>query len=77
MKKIKRTIWLLIATILLTASKCKKDTVKPDNPYGLPNATQTGAGVFACRINGQSAIAKNRLGIIGASLTNDTLYIHG
>ena len=43
--------FLTILPLLLTA--CPKPyTPPPDNPYGLPNATQTGADVFACRING-------------------------
>jgi len=58
----KRTLFILISIALsscLLAAKCKKDNVTPpDNPYGLPNATQTGADVFAFRENGSNIIYK-------------------
>ena len=45
-------------------SSCKKDAPPlPDNPYGLPNATQSGANMFACRINGKNYIVAEFNGI--------------
>ncbi|MUU79884.1 DUF6252 family protein [Winogradskyella endarachnes] len=44
---------LLSLTILLTLSCCKTDD---DDNATLPEATQTGAGIFACKVNGQSFI---------------------
>lgn len=43
--------------LLMSLASCKKNqslppVIPPDNPYGLPNATQVGANVIACRING-------------------------
>lgn len=43
--------------LCLTATQCHKNASPADNPYGLPNATQTGAGIFACLINGRNFIA--------------------
>ena len=64
--------------ISLTASKCKKEkSPASDNPYGLPNATQIGANIFACLINGQEFIAYNDVNHIGAGFVNDTLIIAG
>ncbi len=48
MKKI-----ILLLLIVATISACHKDD---DNDETLPPATQTGAGTFACKINGQSFI---------------------
>jgi hypothetical protein len=39
----------LISILFLT--QCKKETA-PDNTYGLPNATESGANIFACVLNG-------------------------
>lgn len=60
------------------ANQCKKGTdnyMNDDNPYGLPNATQTGRDIFACRVNGQNWIAKTDIYNLGAyvSIGNDTL----
>jgi hypothetical protein len=62
MKKTKSKI--IAATLVLICIFCfsnchKNSNPAPDNPYGLPNATQTGAGVFAYRINGVNAIAND------------------
>jgi hypothetical protein len=51
--------YYILTLFILSFSDCKKDTVKYDNPYGLPNATQTGAGIFAWRLNGENMVAKN------------------
>ncbi len=73
------SIYLLaIITIITSCSSCKKNTdPAPDNPYGLPNATQTGANVFACRINGNNFIAHYDLYGTKAVFLNDTLWVSG
>jgi len=43
--------FLLFTSIFLTGC-WKRKNPSFDNPYGLPNATQTGANIFACRIDG-------------------------
>ena len=43
----------LLAAIALTLSCCNKDD---DHTESLPPATQTGAGTFACKVNGTSYI---------------------
>jgi hypothetical protein len=81
----KRGLKILLTGVMfccpLCFAQCKKDRnkPKPDNPYGLPNATQTGAGVFACRINGTNFIAKNNINSIGAWMSpqKDTLTVFG
>ncbi|RBP26031.1 hypothetical protein DFR65_1194 [Oceanihabitans sediminis] len=45
---------LLLLTITLTLSCCNKDD--DNNTETLPLATQTGAGTFACKVNGQNFI---------------------
>jgi hypothetical protein len=61
--------------------QCKKDkSLTPDNPYGLPNATQSGANTFACRVNNINFIANGKQGyppLIGAQLVSDTLSVGG
>lgn len=50
----------------------------PDNAYGLPNATQTGANTFACLINGQKFIAYYDPSYgTGTKIKGDTLGIGG
>ncbi len=71
-----------ISIFILTCScfaQCKKNNNASisDNPYGLPNATQTGAGAFACRINGENFIARNDIDHINGVLRNDTIGIGG
>jgi hypothetical protein len=43
----------------------------------LPNATQTGANMFACRVNGNNWISKTDIYNLGASISNDTLNLGG
>ncbi len=73
----KNTTLLLLLIILVTTSiNCKKDTdSKPDNPYGLPNATRTGANTFAYLKNGVPQIAKSGIYTMAGNVTNDTLAI--
>ncbi len=42
-------VMLLLST---TTSQCTKTSTIPDDPNALPPETQTGAGTFACKING-------------------------
>ena len=78
----KQTLILLIGIAMiciLGCSSCKKNTVTvaPDNPYGLPNATQTGANMFACRVNGHNVVAKYDFYDIGGWMSSgrDTLNV--
>jgi hypothetical protein len=79
MKKIQTMPLAALLFICFCFAQCHKDkTPAPDNPYGLPNATQTGAGVFACRINGINAIAKNDIYHQGGGASiNDTIAVKG
>jgi hypothetical protein len=52
-----RTFIVLILSSFFLAIHCKKNNQPPpDNPYGLPNATQTGANTFGCRVNGTNYV---------------------
>jgi len=67
---------------ILGCSSCKKNTVTvaPDNPYGLPNATQVGGNFLACRINGKNYVATapyTGYKITKAGFNVDTLGITG
>lgn len=65
---------LALVAMVLPIS-CKKSVIAVDNPYGLPNATQRGAGMFAFRMNGSNYFAKNDLYNLGASVNNDTVSV--
>jgi hypothetical protein len=71
-------LFLLLFMIVSSSSLCKKNQgPTPDNPYGLPNATQTGAMVFACRINGYSWNSKGYFPYINGSIADDTAKAFG
>lgn len=74
-----RNILLTLTTTLLFFCACKKPKTptQPDNPYGLPNATQTGADVFACRVNGQNWVSSKSIYSMNAGYRNDTLFAFG
>ncbi len=51
---------LLLLVITISYIGCQKNnSTPPDNPYGLPNATQTGENMFACRVNGKNYIVSD------------------
>lgn len=47
---------LLLLSIICISSSCRDDN--EDNPYGLPNATQSGEHTFGCLINGEPWVAE-------------------
>lgn len=71
---------ILCIFIVLTGSKCQKDPMA-DNSYGLPNATQTGANNFACRVNDSNWISKDYVFSLTTSYhgsnDRDTFWILG
>lgn len=74
----KTTLIQLLVLFLFSCTACKKHKQpNPDNPYGLPNATQTGANVFACRVNGQNWISKSGSLYIRGGLQNSELAVSG
>ena len=81
MKK-KQTI-PLAALIFLSFcfAECHKNkTPASDNPYGLPNATQSGANTFAYRLNNVNFIANGKQSyplLVGAQIISDTLFVGG
>jgi hypothetical protein len=51
------------------STACHKDDDGSDNPYGLPNATETGANTFGCLINGEAWVAEK-----GPDVISPTVY---
>ncbi len=74
-----KPMFIVLSLFCILFSSCKKDknNPEPDNPYGLPNATQTGANIFACRVNGQNWISEKGIYSIGGGIYNDTLFAFG
>jgi hypothetical protein len=67
---------LLLSGFMCLSTACNKDDDGPDNPYGLPNATETGANTFGCLINGNAWIAEaNGLGLQDISATYDEVGV--
>lgn len=73
----KSLLFILSVCIGLTACKKDKPQPTPDNPYGLPNATQTGANIFAYLKNGVPQIVNNSSTTLGGGVRNDTLFVTG
>jgi hypothetical protein len=74
MKKLRP--YYLLAFFLFSFSNCKKSNgSKLDNPYGLPNATQNGSMVFACRINGQNRIAAANITSQNGNISKDSVTV--
>lgn len=67
---------LLCLFTLLTASKCKKNAYNPNSDNNLPPATQIGANIFACKVNGSNWISKRSSPNLGAGVASDTLFIY-
>ncbi len=78
MKTFKFILSAFLIITLFTFNQCKKDKTTdpaPDNPYGLPNATQIGANMFACRVNGVNWISKTDIYHLGGGIKNDTVGV--
>jgi hypothetical protein len=68
----------LLAFIVSFFFNCKKDnSPKADNPYGLPNISQSGVGVLAWRENGQNRIAQNNISGQNAYILADSVAAFG
>lgn len=74
--KLSIIVTMLCIAIINTATKCKKPN-PPATDDGLPPATQTGANIFACKVNGENWISGKGIYLIGGRLTNDTLFATG
>ena len=81
MKKIQTIPLTALLFLCFCFAECHKNkTPPPDNPYGLPNATQTGANTFACRLNNVNFIANGKQSyplLVGAQIISDTLFVGG
>ncbi len=73
MKKLQPYCFFIFFLFFL--SNCYKQ--KLDNPYGLPNVTQNGSMVFACRINGQDRIAKSDIVSQIGNIATDSVFVGG
>lgn len=73
-----RYLWHSLILLLLINAACRKN--KPYNPYsdnGLPPATQRGAQMFACRVNGKPWISSKSQYAMGGRAFKDSLYVSG
>lgn len=78
MKQTLSILLILITAFTISCTSCKKDKApEVDNPYGLPNATQTGANTFAYLIDGKPQIVENSIYLRGGAVLNDTLGVFG
>jgi len=76
MKKITfLTLLPLLCSVLFMNMKCKKEPQL--DPDGLPKATQTGAMIFACKINGENWISRKSTNSIGGGIDKDIVAFHG
>lgn len=67
----------IIILFTLTSISCKKKKEPEVDSNGLPKATQTGAMVFACQVNGENWISKKSASSMFAVLGNDTVSVYG
>jgi hypothetical protein len=72
--RIKTQITLFLLYFITTANECKK-TGPPKTDNGLPFPTQTGANIFACRVNGKNWIAETSIFHIRGGVSDDTLAV--
>jgi hypothetical protein len=65
----KQRLWLALLVLIATLTQCSscKENVNPD----LPPEAQTGAGTFACRVNGQVWIYKDPTDIFSSKPTTN------
>lgn len=68
---------LFIYTIFASSGCFKPDKIEYDNPFGLPNATQTGRNNFACMVNGKPWITKSSIFSVRATVTKDSTGASG
>lgn len=77
MKLPKLTFPFILLLIVLIFNQCKKNPVNSNTDDGLPPVTQTGANIFACKVNGQNWISKTGSLNLGGGINNDTLSLFG
>jgi hypothetical protein len=77
MKLPKLLCYIFCLVTFFTFSECKKEPVNPNTDDGLPPATQTGANIFACKIDGRSWISGTGIGIMNGHISNDTAWLTG
>jgi hypothetical protein len=76
--KILRLLILVIFSLTLLSSSCKKHVIQPANQLSLlPPATQTGARTFGCLINGQAFVPHNRSLLEGPMMQCNYVYTAG
>lgn len=71
------TIVLSLFLVFLSAECKKPKPITPGSDNGLPPATQTGADIFACLVNGKPWISEKSIYALGANITKDSLYVFG
>jgi hypothetical protein len=77
MKLSKLLCYTFLLITFFTFSECKKSKLNPNTDDGLPPATQTGANIFACKINGQNWISGTGSRLMAGHIFNDTISATG
>lgn len=67
----------ILSLLILTIVSCKKRKEPEFDSNGLPKATQTGALVFACKINGENWISKKSTNSMRAAVVDDNVSVYG
>lgn len=73
----KKIIFALAIFSCFYFAACKKNSFDPDNPYGLPNATQSGKNTLGFLLNGQPWTPKGNNGTGNFSLYYDETFQGG
>lgn len=74
----KKLLYCFAITTILMANECKRSKpVRPNTGDGLPPATQTGANIFACKIDGRNWISGTGISLMNAGISNDTTSLTG
>jgi len=77
MKLPKLSFSIILPFVVFIFNQCKEEPINPNTDDGLPPATQAGANIFACKINGQNWISGTGIRLMNAGLSNDTAWLTG
>lgn len=75
--KVFNTVFLALLLVSTAFTGCKKKTESQTDPNGLPKASQKGAMMFACKINGENWISSKSVNSIGGSAASEIVSVHG
>lgn len=72
----KSIIYYLSCLVLFSFTQCKKSSMQgSDNAFGLPNTSENGSRVFACRLDGVNRIATGNINAQNALVSADSVSV--